>query len=104
VATGWRRNGSGPRGVFFEDGDVTRPNEAYFAGVDEIVTYAESQDILLRVGLLWLADNGCWSGGTAVPAAQLAQYSRWLGNRYRLISRGFPRPGRKYSVVTFASR
>ena len=83
VATGWRRNGSGPRGEFFEGGDVTRPNEAYFAGVDEIVAYAESQDILLTVGLLWLADNGGWSGGTTVPAAQFAQYSRWLGNRYR---------------------
>ena len=39
VATGWRRNGSGSRGVFFEDGDVTRPNEDYFAGVDEIVGF-----------------------------------------------------------------
>ena len=83
MATGWKRNGSGPRGKFFESGDVTQPNEAYFAGVDEIMAYAESQDIVLMVGLLWLAENGGWSGGTAIPADQFAQYSKWLGMRYR---------------------
>jgi hypothetical protein len=83
MATGWRRNGSGPRGAFFVSGDVTQPNEAFFAGVDEVLAYAESQDMLLTVGLLWLADNGGWSGGTVVPAADFAQYAKWLGNRYR---------------------
>jgi Protein of unknown function (DUF4038) len=51
--------------------------------VDEILAYAESQDMLLTVVLLWLANNGGWSGGTAVSPAQFAQYARWLGNRYR---------------------
>jgi hypothetical protein len=83
MATGWKRNGSGPRGAFFVRGDVTQPNESFFAGVDEILAYAESQDMLLTVGLLWLADNGGWCGGTGVPPSQFAQYARWLGHRYR---------------------
>jgi len=82
MATGWRRTGSGPRGAFFEAGDVTQPNESFFAGIDEILTYAESQDMLLAVWVLWLADNGGWSGGSPVPAAQLADYATWLGRRY----------------------
>jgi Protein of unknown function (DUF4038) len=83
VATGWKRNGTGPRGAFFDGGDVAQPSESFFAGVDEILAYAESQDMLLTVVLLWLANNGGWSGGTAVSPAQFAQYARWLGNRYR---------------------
>ena len=83
IATGWRRSGRGPRGVFFEGGDVTQPNEAYFAGVDEIIAYAQTQDVLLSVGLLWLADNGGWAGGTPVPTSQFAQYAKWLGTRYQ---------------------
>jgi hypothetical protein len=83
VATGWKRNGAGPRGAFFNAGDVAQPSESFFAGVDEIVAYAESQDVLLAVVLLWLADNGGWSGGTAVSPAQFAQYVQWLGHRYR---------------------
>jgi hypothetical protein len=83
MATGWRRSGRGPRGAFFVNGDVTQPNEAFFVGVDEILTYAESQDMLMPVWVLWLADNGGWSGGTDVPAPQFTQYARWLENRYR---------------------
>ncbi len=83
IATGWNRNGAGPRGAFFESGDIARPIESYFAGVDEILAYAKSQDMLLTVVLLWLANNGGWSGGTAVSPAQFAEYARWMGHRYQ---------------------
>jgi hypothetical protein len=68
----------------FEDGDPSRPNEAYFAHVDEIVRMAA--DYSLYMGLLptW-GDKvtPMWGLGPAIFGEGTARaYGEWLGRRY----------------------
>lgn len=78
------RSDGRPRGNPFINDDVTQPNESYWAGVDEIMKYAESQGMVLSCGLLWFSKHGGWeSNGPAPSAADFATYATWVGNRYK---------------------
>ena len=72
-----------PRGLPFADGDLRHLNEAYWAGMDEIVRYARSRGVTLYVGMIWFADAGGWGDGTMPSDAEFRSYGTWLGNRYR---------------------
>lgn len=68
------------------DNDPTKPNEAYFAYVDELLEMAAAHD--LYVGLLptWgdKVNARQWGVGPVVFTAQNARmYGRFLGNRYK---------------------
>jgi hypothetical protein len=73
----WNRSDSGPRGAAFTGGDVTKPIESYWQGVDEIMNYAKQQNMLLSVGPLATADN------TGMSASALTTYGNWVGARYK---------------------
>ena len=79
----WFRFESGARGSAFEDDDLARPNEAYWAGVDEIIDYAAAQQMLLSIGIMWLASNGGWDNSNAPTTSEMTQYAAWVGERYR---------------------
>ena len=65
----------------FENGDVTRPNEAYFRHVDFVVDKAA--EFGLFVGMLPTWGN-YWATGTAVFTPETARrYGRFLGARYK---------------------
>jgi hypothetical protein len=72
----------GPRGTPFEGGKLDQPRADYWAGVDEIMDYAESQGMLLVTGTLWHSSNGGRSG--TLPSTSEAQsYATFLGQRYK---------------------
>lgn len=80
---------SGPHGTPFQGSDMTKPNEAYFAAVDQIMAYAKTQGIVLYTGTFWKTDNGaaCIDGfPVAAPFptdTELRSYANYLGNRYK---------------------
>lgn len=71
----------GPRGTAFVDGDVRRPSEEWFAGIDRIVAHAEERGVLIGLGTLWLRtyDGPRW---VLPPTEALHEYGRMLGSRY----------------------
>lgn len=71
------------RGVPFRDGDLTRPNEDWFAGCDAVLDHATSLGLTVGLGLLWLKNNGGSVGGTLPDDEALASYSRFVGERYQ---------------------
>lgn len=77
------RNASGPNGSAFVGGDLSKPNEAYFKAVDEIIQYAGSQNMILKIGTLWTGSNGGKWGGSLPPTSQFQAYGTFLGNRYK---------------------
>lgn len=65
--------------------DPTRPNEAYFAYVDELIQMAERHDLVMGLLPTW-GDKvtEMWGAGPQVFNPQNAQiYGRFLGERYR---------------------
>ena len=79
----WFRFDSGARGVAFEDDDLSKPNEAYWSGVDEIIDYAASQQMLLSIGIMWLSSNGGYDNSDAPTTSEMTTYATWVGERYR---------------------
>lgn len=75
------RNGDLP----FHDLDPTRPNEAYFAFVDEVIHYAESLGLIMGILPTWGDKvNKLWGAGPEVLNPENARiYGEWLGKRYR---------------------
>jgi hypothetical protein len=74
----WNRSDSGPRGQAFTGGNITQPNASFFAGTDEIIQYAASQNMLIVMGSLWTRDNQ-----GAVNTSNGTTYGTFLGNRYK---------------------
>lgn len=79
----------GAHGNAFQGSDMTKPNEAYFVAVDQIMNYARDQGIIMYVGSFWKTDNGaaCISG-FPVPAPfpsdnEMRSYATFLGSRYK---------------------
>ena len=67
------------------DNDPTRPNEAYFAYVDELIHMAEAHDLYIGLLPTW-GDKvaGMWGIGPLVFNETNARvYGRFLGQRYR---------------------
>jgi hypothetical protein len=88
VLTSFTAADGGPHGVPFADGDLTRPVESYWQGVDEILRYANRRGILVYAVPLWMANNGGWaceSGGCQGPPSVevMRTYMTWVGERYR---------------------
>ena len=77
------RNNSGARGAPFVGGDVTQPNSGYWAGIDEMIDYLASKNMVAILLPLWMADNGGWAGGSLPSSGSFATYCTWLGNRYK---------------------
>lgn len=86
------RAGDLPFGGAPPDQDFARPNEAYFAHVDRVVSEAGRQGMLLAIAPLW---SGCcgegWAGkdkeGRLKPlnlngTEKAGELGRWLGRRY----------------------
>lgn len=78
MGLGWGRHvQAGPVfGEAFPDQDLTKPNTAYFAHVDQVVEYAGQIDMILATGL----DH------PALRLTNLANaraYGRWVGQRYQ---------------------
>ncbi|HEX2804916.1 MAG TPA: DUF4038 domain-containing protein [Kineosporiaceae bacterium] len=66
----------------FIGGDLTRPNEKYWTVVDQILTYAGDQGMLLYTLPWWTSGYG--DGGRPVPTtADVRKYMTWVGERYR---------------------
>jgi len=65
----------------FIDGDVTRPNDAYFRHVDFIVNKAE--ELGMFVGMLPTWGSHWASGRSIFNPATARQYGRFLGSRYQ---------------------
>lgn len=84
--TVWNRSNSGSRGAPFVGGDLTKPNDSYWAGIDELLEYMASKEMVAVLWPIWAADNGGWGGGSAPSSTSFATYCTWLGNRY--ASRG----------------
>lgn len=66
------------------DNDPTRPNEAYFAFVDQVVDFAAGHELYMGLLPTW-GDKvtPMWGVGPAVFTPENAQvYGRWLGERY----------------------
>ena len=61
--------------------DLTAPNEAYFAHVDEVVRMAESNNIVLMIDPLETA--GLLPTALANGSDRCRTYGRYLGNRYK---------------------
>jgi len=78
-----QRFASGPQGTAFENGDLSKPREAYFKAVDEVIQYAASKNMVLKIGTLWTGSNGGKWGGSLPPTDQFKAYGTWLGNRYK---------------------
>lgn len=76
------RTTSGPRGTAFEGDDMTKPREEYFAGIDRIMKYAESKDMVLMVGTMWTANNGGREGGRWPTDSEFDTYAKFLADRY----------------------
>ncbi len=67
------------------DNDPARPNEAYFAYVDELIQMAEAHDLVIGLLPTW-GDKvtPMWGAGPQVFDAENARpYGRFLGKRYR---------------------
>lgn len=80
------RTESGPRGTAFVSGNVTQWNASYFDGIDEIIAYAASQDMVIMLNGLWYANAGGWDdslGQGAPSASQMTTYGTMLANRYK---------------------
>jgi hypothetical protein len=77
------RTRSGPHGTAFTGDDLTKPNEAYFTAVDQIIDYANTQGIIMYVGTLWMADNGGRVGGRLPSTSEFQSYASYLANRYK---------------------
>lgn len=80
------RTESGPRGTAFVGGNVTQWNSSYFDGIDEIIDYAASLDMVIMLNGLWYANAGGWDDnqGQGAPSASLmTTYGTMLANRYR---------------------
>jgi hypothetical protein len=88
VVVAYARTESGPHGSPFQGSDMTRPNESYFAAVDQILDHAKSQGMIMYVGTFWKTDNGgAGIDGFPVPAPwptdnELRSYATYLGGRY----------------------
>ena len=89
ILTPWGTGRSGVRGAAFTNNDLTQPNESYFAGVDEIIQYAQAQGMVLYIAPLWMANNGGWGyadygdGEPAPSSAAMTSFMSWVGNRYK---------------------
>lgn len=77
------RTNSGARGVPFTGGNVTTPNASYWSGMDEIIDYMATKNMIAVFLPLWMADNGGWANGTVPSNSDFATYCTWLGNRYK---------------------
>lgn len=77
------RTTAGPRGTAFDGDDMTKPHEEYFAGIDTLIKYAASKDMVLMIGALWTADNGGRVGGRWPTESEFETYANFLGNRYK---------------------
>lgn len=67
------------------DNDPTRPNEAYFAYVDELIRMAEAHELMIGLLPTW-GDKvtPMWGAGPQVFSPEAARiYGRFLGERYR---------------------
>jgi hypothetical protein len=70
----------------FVEGDLSRPNEAYFRHVDWVVDRAAQHGIYLALLPTWGAyvhGNGIPKGTAVFDAATAEAYGRFLGHRYR---------------------
>lgn len=67
----------GPRGQLFINHNITTPNEEFFKGMDEIVAYAKSKDMVLFLGAMDVKDLKTYSD------ADIKTYGTWLVNRYK---------------------
>lgn len=88
ILTSFTPTDAGPRGAPFVDGNLTRPNEDYWRGVDEILRHAEQHGVVVYAVPLWMANNGGWAcefGPCApVPSEDAVRtYMTWVGERYR---------------------
>ena len=73
----WSRNDSGARGTAFQGGDITKPNESYWQGMDQILEYAKQQNFLMAIGPLATANN------EGMSSSAMTTYGNWLGERYK---------------------
>lgn len=80
---------SSARGAAFTNNDLTKPNEAYFSAVDQIMDYAETKGMVLYIPPLWMANNGGWAyseygeGDPTPSQAAFTSFMTWVGNRYK---------------------
>lgn len=81
--TVWYRGNAGDRGNPFNGADLTSPNLSYWAGIDELLTYLRSKNMVAMLWPIWGADNGSWAGGSSPSTSDMATYCTWLGNRYK---------------------
>lgn len=70
------------------DGDLARPNEAYFAYLDRVLDLAEEFGLYVLLLPVWgqLVVGASWGGGTfpkTVTAQNAHGFGRWIGDRYR---------------------
>jgi hypothetical protein len=87
ILTPFSIDATGARGSPFNGTDITSPIDSYWASVDEIIKYAQTQGMLLYVVPLWMSGNG-GSGcddGVCVQAPTveaMTTYMTWVGKRY----------------------
>ncbi len=70
------------------DGDLDRPNEAYFGYLDRLLDLAESLGFYVLLLPVWgqLVVGDSWGGGTfprTVTVENAYGFGRWIGDRYR---------------------
>jgi hypothetical protein len=81
--TVWYRGNAGDRGSPFSGADLTSPNASYWAGIDELLNYLQTNGMLAVLWPIWGADNGSWAGGSSPSTSDMATYCTWLGTRYK---------------------
>src|SRR4029077_8900718 len=70
--------------------DFTTPNEAYWSGVDGLLTYCESKGILVFLFPAYLGNQGSDQGNqgwmqevVANGSAKMQSYGAWIATRYK---------------------
>lgn len=67
----------------FQNGDISKPNDAYFATIDATLQDAAERNIQLMMNPLWLNNNNSGSTNGLPTIAQWQAYGQYLGARYK---------------------
>ncbi len=78
LATPFSRDESTVRGRAFSNGDLSKPSDKWFAGVEEVVAYAGQEGMTVGLGALWTSNNGGRAGGEMPDEEDLAAYGSYL--------------------------
>jgi len=83
IMVNWNRAYSKAGVTAFTNNDISKPNDAYFATIDEIVQDAATRNMQLIIDPLWLADNASGTTNGLPTVAQWQAFGTYVGTRYQ---------------------